>query len=262
MYIIYICCVQFQPSTFKTKKMKALKLLSIAGIAFIANMTIFAQEAGKQAELLSFEAFDYKLQKAPNPQIVDVRSEEEYKQIHIKGARQLDISNEAAVDKLISQLDKNKPVFIYSINNGRSVTFFQVLKNKQFKEAYVLPGGLAKWVGAGKPVESTTSTGLSFSDYKKQIVSDKLVLVEVVSQYCGGCKKLIPVVETLGNENPGKLKVVKIDLFENKQLGKDLNIQSVPTLLLYKNGEIVWQKNGSIPKEAIESAIHKDYASN
>lgn len=247
----------------KHKTMKALKTLAIVAIALIANIAL-AQEAGKKAELISFEAFEAKLQKAsPNPQIIDVRSAEEYKQIHIKGAQQVDINNEAAVEKLLSQLDKNKPVFVYSINNGRSVTFSQVLKNKQFKEAYVLPGGLAKWVGAGKPVvESATGPGLSLSDYKKQIASDKLVLVEVVSKYCGGCQKLIPVVETVGTENPGKVKVIKIDLFENKQLGKDLNIQSVPTLLLYKNGEVVWQKSGSITKEHIDSAIHKDYASN
>lgn len=241
--------------------MKILKHLSLFVIALIANIAL-AQETGKQAELISFESFEAKLQKAsPHPQIIDVRTPEEYKQIHIKGAQQVDINNEAAVDKLISQLDKSKPVFIYSINNGRSITFSQVLKNKQFKEAYVLPGGLAKWVGAGKPVESTTGAGLSFTDFKKQVASDKLVLVEVVSKYCGGCQKLIPVVETVGNENPGSLKVVKVDLFENKQLGKDLNIQSVPTLLLYKNGEIVWQKNGNITKENIDSAIHKDYAS-
>jgi rhodanese-related sulfurtransferase len=241
--------------------MKTLKTLVTLAVALILNLTIFAQQTSEQTDLISFEAFEAKLQKAsPQPQIIDVRTEEEFRQIHIKGAKQVDIANKDAVKKLLLDLDKKKPVFVYSINNGRSITFVKLLKENQFQESYALPGGLAKWVGAGKPVESTTGTGLSLSDYKKQLVSDKLVLVEVVSKYCGGCAKLAPVVETVSNENPGKLKVVKVDLFENKQLGKDLNIQSVPTLILYKGGEIVWQKNGSISKETIENAIHQDYA--
>jgi rhodanese-related sulfurtransferase len=242
------------------KKVKHIITLIVA----IVSITLFAQETSKQADQqLSFEAFETKLKQASsNAQIVDVRTDEEFKRNHLKGAVQLDITNETDVKNLLSKLDKNKPVFVYSINNGRSISFVKTLKEQQFKDAYFLPGGIAKWVGAGKPVETTTTTGISINDYKKELVSDKLVLVEVGSKYCGGCAKLVPVVETVDKENPGKLKVVKVELFDNKQLGKELNIQSIPTLILYKGEKIVWQKNGAITKEDIETAIHHDYATN
>lgn len=243
--------------------MKTLKTILTVAIAIVLNLTLLAQETSKQADRLSFETFEAKLKQAsPNAQIVDVRTAEEYKLNHLKGAVQLDITKEADVKQLISKLDKKKPVFVYSINNGRSATFVNTLKQNNFTEAYELPGGIAKWVGAGKPVETTTSAGLTISEYKKQVTSDKLVLVEVGSKFCGGCAKLVPVVEAVDKENPGKLKVVKIELFDNKQLGKELDIQSIPTLILYKGDKIVWQKNGKISKEDIEAAIHHDYASN
>lgn len=242
--------------------MKTLKTIFTIALAIVLNITVFAQQATKPADGLSFAAFETKLKQAsPNAQIVDVRTAEEFKLNHLKGAVQLDITKEADVNQLISKLDKNKPVFVYSINNGRSATFVKTLKDQDFKEAYELPGGIAKWVGAGKPVETTTTAGLTIAEYKKQITSDKLVLVEVGSKFCGGCAKLVPVVETVDKENPGKLKVVKIELFDNKQLGKELDIQSIPTLILYKGDKIVWQKNGKITKEDIEAAIHHDYVS-
>ncbi len=126
---------------------------------------------------ISFEAFEAKLKATPNPQIVDVRTAEEFKLNHLKGAVQLDITNEAAVKQLISKLDSKKPVFVYSINNGRSETFVKTLTEQHFNEAIELPGGISKWIGAGRPVESTTRAGLTSTEYKKLVTSEKLVLV-------------------------------------------------------------------------------------
>lgn len=252
----------------KTNTMKTFKTMLTLAVVSVFNFTLSAQNkpataketAAPAEQQITFEAFEAKLKAAsPNAQIVDVRTAEEFKLNHLKGAVHLDLTKDADVKTLISKLDKTKPVFVYSINNGRGVTFAKTLKEQKF-ESYNLPGGLAKWVGAGRPVETTTTAGISISDYKKELVSDKLVLVEVGSKYCGGCQKLLPVVDNVNAENPGKLKVVKVELFDNKALGKELNIQSIPTLILYKGNKVVWQKNGSITKEDIESAIHHDYA--
>jgi rhodanese-related sulfurtransferase len=242
--------------------MKTIKVILSAIISIALNTTLFAQETSAKAELLSFEAFESKLkQGGADPQLIDVRSPEEFKLNHLKGAKNLDLKDAAAVKELIAKLDKKKPVFVYSINNGRSGVFVKQLQEAHFSDAYELPGGISKWIGAGLPVESITGNGLTSTEYKKLVSSDKLVLVEVGSKFCGGCVKLAPVVESVDAENPGKLKVVKLELFDNKQLGKELNIQSIPTLILYKGDKIVWQKNGKITKTDIEAAIHQDYVS-
>jgi rhodanese-related sulfurtransferase len=241
--------------------MKAFKTILSAIIAVALNTTLLAQEASTKTDRLSFEAFENKLKQAgTGAQLIDVRTPEEFKLNHLKGAKNLNLKDEAAVKKTIAELDPKKPVFVYSINNGRSGVFVKQLQAAHFNDAYELPGGISKWIGAGRPVESISGSGLTTAAYKKLITSDKLVLVEVGSKFCGGCVKLAPVVESVDAENPGKLKVITIELFDNKQLGKELNIQSIPTLLLYKGDKIVWQKNGAISKADIETAIGQEYA--
>jgi thioredoxin len=140
------------------------------------------------------------------------------------------------------------------------VTVAKKLKEQKFSETYVLPGGLSKWIGAGRPVETTVGNGLSVDQYKQLVQSEKLVLVDVQSKFCGGCKKLAPIVDSVATEKAGELKVVKIELFDNKQIGKELNIESIPTLILYKDNKIVWQKSGFTSKDALDKVISKEIA--
>jgi len=240
--------------------MKKYKIIVSVFLSVVLHSFVFAQNAQVKQEGISFETFEAKLKQAsPNPQILDARTAEEYKLNHLKGAVNVSVANEVELQKQIDQLDKNKPVFVYSINNGRSAVLATKLRDQKFKEVYELPGGISKWVGAGRPVETTvTGNGLSQADYQKLIASNKLVLVDVHSKYCGSCRKLSPIVDSIASEQSGQVKLVKIELFENKQLGKELNIQSIPTLILYKGDKIVWQNTGLTTKDVIEAAIKKE----
>lgn len=212
---------------------------------------------------LSFEEFVSKLaQASANAQILDARTAEEYKLNHLKGAVNFSVANEVELQQQIDKLDKAKPVFVYSINNGRSTALAKKLVAQNFKEVYDLPGGISRWIGEGKPVESTTGKGLTLAEYQQLLKSDKLVLVDVHSKFCGSCRKLSPIVDSVASEKSNELKVVKIELFDNKQLGDALNIQSIPTLILYDGDKIVWQNSGLTSKATIEEAIRKQIASN
>ncbi len=225
-------------------------------VFLLAIHTAWAQATKATSDAITFDTFVAKLQAAsPNPQLLDVRTPEEYKISHLKGAVNLSLTNDADVQKYIDKLDKTKPVFVYSINNGRSGVLVKKLQAQNFKEAYELPGGISKWIGEGKPLESSVSDGLTQAEYQELITSQKLVLVDVQSKYCGGCKKLAPVVDSVAHENAEHVKLVSIELFENKQLGNELNIESIPTLILYKDDKIVWRKNGRITRADIEAAI-------
>lgn len=231
--------------------------------AFVVILVLIYQNitVAQSKTALTFEEFVSKLDQASsNAQVLDARTAEEYKLNHLKGAINVSVANEEELQKQVDKLDKNKPVFVYSINNGRSAALAKKLVSQNFKAVYDLPGGISRWIGEGKPVESTTGKGLTLAEYQQLLKSDKLVLVDVHSKFCGSCRKLSPVVDSVASEKTNELKVVKIELFDNKQLGDALNIQAIPTLILYDGEKIVWQKTGLSSKAAIEEAIEKQLA--
>ena len=233
------------------------KLQLVLALLIALSSALWAQNKSKQD--LTIEQFEAKLTKAAsNAQILDARTTEEYKLNHLKGAQNFSVANEAELQKQIDLLDKKKPVFVYSIGNGRSGVLAKKLKGDGFVEVYELPGGFSHWIGSGRPVVSTTGAGLTLADYNKLIKSDdKLVLVDVGSKFCGGCKRMLPVVDSLATENTEKLKLVKIEFFENKQLGIDLKVEALPTFILYKGDKIVWQKSGVFAKKLFEEELAK-----
>ena len=85
--------------------------------------------------------------------------------------------------------------------------------------------------------------------------SDKPVLVDFFATWCGPCKMLSPVVEELGVENADKVKVVKVDTDELGSIAQLYGIMSIPTLILFKDGEPVDQKVGVRPKSELEAMI-------
>lgn len=218
------------------------------------SSTLYAQSTG-DSRSLSLEAFEQKLRQTEHPQILDVRSPKEFEENHLLGAINVVESNEVDYRKKLETLKKEQPVFVYSINNGRSSVVARQLRERGFTQVYELPGGIAHWIGSGKPVESKAGNGISVEEFNKALASEKLVLVDVGSKYCGGCKKLEPVVDAIGHEQADVVKILKIELYDNRTLAGSLAIESVPTLILYKGNTPVWRKAGNISKEEIQEAI-------
>ncbi|WP_243770743.1 MULTISPECIES: thioredoxin family protein [Mucilaginibacter] len=74
--------------------------------------------------------------------------------------------------------------------------------------------------------------------------SSSLVLVDFGSRYCGACKKLIPVLDSLKANSAFTPKVISIEVYDNTNLAKELKVNVLPTLVLYKDGKEVWKKQG------------------
>jgi len=216
---------------------------SITAFVLLLSLGCFAQN--KSSNTVSLDVYYAKIQSEKNPQIIDARGPEEFALNHINGAVNFNLESKDYAQQ-VAKLDKTRPVFTYSIGAGRSVWLADDLLKKGFTEAYSLEGGIANWIGNGKPFYANSKSKLTLAEYNKIIAENKDVLVDIGSIYCGGCKKVKPILETIKTQYGTNLKVVEIDLEDNPQFIADLKIIKVfPTLILYKNGKIVFKKEGS-----------------
>ena len=81
------------------------------------------------------------------------------------------------------------------------------------------------------------------------------VLVDFWAEWCGPCKTLTPILEELSIEMNGKIEIMKVNLDENQDLAMKYSIRSIPTLLLFKKGELLDMKVGLLPKSDLEEWI-------
>jgi len=97
---------------------------------------------------------------------------------------------------------------------------------------------------------------VSDNSFDAQVLkSDVPVLTDFWAEWCGPCKVIAPMLEQIAQEYDGRIKIAKIDVDENNQVAMRLGVQSIPTLILFKNGLAVERLVGSLPKERLLSRI-------
>jgi thioredoxin 1 len=93
--------------------------------------------------------------------------------------------------------------------------------------------------------------------FKEIINSEKPVLVDFSAEWCGPCKMMAPILKEVKDEIGDLATIIKIDVDNNPSASNAYAIQAVPTLILFKNGEVLWRKSGVVSKHDLVNLIKK-----
>lgn len=93
------------------------------------------------------------------------------------------------------------------------------------------------------------------ASFQSIINSEIPVLVDFFAEWCGPCKVQSPILKEIAAEMGDKVKVIKIDVDKNQQIATQYNIQGVPTLMLFKNGNTLWRQSGVSSKEELKHIL-------
>ena len=215
----------------------------------------------KQVNSIEFE----KLIKDSSGTLLDVRTLGEFKNGHIKEAGQL---NYYALDfrQKLLLLPKNQPIYLYCNTGYRSQRTAEILVKNGYKDVYNLEHGILEWNLKNLPVlvepdaKPDIENKMEMDEFNALINSEKLVFIDFYAPWCAPCRKMMPMIDSLKTEYKDKVTIVKINVDASKKLMKELGIVSVPYLVLYHKGIILYSKYGLTEKQELEKVFIENSA--
>ncbi|UPT70303.1 MAG: rhodanese-like domain-containing protein [Flavobacterium sp. JAD_PAG50586_2] len=211
-------------------------------------------QPSKAIQTIDAKQYAEKLKATEHPQLLDVRTPEEYKTEHIENAVNVNWNGEDFAAK-VNAYDKSKPVFVYCKVGGRSANAAAKLAEMGFTEIYNLDGGIMKWNASGNGKPSEKIIGMCDQEYGELIKSGDRVMIDFNAKWCEPCKKMKPYIQKLQEDLKDKIKIVLLDADENKTLIEQLKLEGLPTIIVYEKGKEVWRNTGYISEEDLKKHL-------
>ncbi len=224
------------------------------GILVLSLLFFINCSNGQNAKTnLDAMAFNEMVKSTTNPQLIDVRTADEFSKGHLVNALNIDWKGNE-FDMLTSKLKKEEAVFVYCLSGGRSSAAAAQLRQSGFKNVIELNGGIMKWRGANLPettAASVTNTSMSLADFQKLTQSDKIVLVDFYADWCTPCKKMKPYLMEIEKEMSASVILVRINADDNQALCKELKIDALPVIQVYQKNQLTWNQTGFVDKVTV-----------
>ena len=211
-------------------------------------------QSNKGFKSVTVKEFSEKLAENPDAVLIDVRTPGEYADGHLQNAVNIDWKGND-FDTQVSNLDKSKPVYLYCLSGGRSTAAANFLKDEGFSEVIEMDGGMMKWRSEKMPetkeASATKETGMTKKQFDKLLDTDKVVLVDFYAVWCAPCKKMEPYLKEIAEDMKDKVTVIRIDVDKNEELAMEMNVNALPTLMVFKNKVNTWEKIGFVEKAVV-----------
>jgi thioredoxin 1 len=212
---------------------------------------------------LSVKEFNSQTDAGKQTLILDVRTPEEYKSGYIRGAVNIDYRADD-FEKQVAKLDKSKTYLVYCLSGGRSGEAATYMREQGFKQVQELKGGVLAWEKAGFELEKNMNgaqqaalNGLDMPAFEKLAKQDKTVLIDFYAPWCGPCRKMEPALQKVSQTYKGKATIVRINIDENRALARQLGVDEIPYLMLYKDGEKKGNFIGAMDEAGLVSILEK-----
>jgi thioredoxin 1 len=103
---------------------------------------------------------------------------------------------------------------------------------------------------------SDKAAAVSHENWDEQVIhSDQPVLVDFWAPWCGPCRMIAPTLDELAGEYAGRVKIVKLNVDDNQEISERYHVHAIPTLLLFRGGQVVEQQTGARPKAALAALL-------
>ncbi len=196
--------------------------------------------------------------------LLDVRTEREFHNGHIKDAGQLNFYARNFRQSLLL-LPKDQPIYLYCNTGWRSNIAAYYLIRNGYTKVYNLEHGIMEWEQADLPVsidpnvQPDTDDRFSPGDFAELIQSKSIVFIDFYAPWCGPCRQMMPMIDSLKVEYHERIQVVKINADASKRLMRELQLVTVPYMVLYRNGEILFEHKGLIEKQELIAILESHY---
>jgi thioredoxin len=211
-------------------------------------------QTSKVIKTIDTKEFAEKLKITGNPQLLDVRTPEEYSSGHIGNAVNVDWNGDDFTAKATTY-DKSKPIFVYCEVGGRSSKAAEKLEEMGFREIYNLDGGIMKWNAANGSKPTGRIIGMCDQEYGELVKSNGKVMVDFNAKWCTPCQKMKPYILKLKEELKDTVKIVQVDTDENETITEQMKVDGLPTIIVYENGKEVWRNVGYISEEDLKKHL-------